>query len=311
MPSIRFGGLASGLPPNIVDQLIEAEKLPIKNLENKRSKSEDRLKLVNELDEKISGMKSSLGTLASTKGFSDIKLESGDPNIVQGTVDADSSLSGSWNVEIMQLAQKASAVTNGFPDKDSSEIGTGYFKFETLDGDKEVFINGDNNTLSGAANAINKAGVGIRATVINDRTDKEAPYKLMLSGESVGDENEIKYPTLYFLDGDQDLFFDDNREAKNGIIKIDGFEMAVASNQVEDVIPGVVLDLKQAAPGRQVNVTVKEDRAVVSGKIKEFVDATNGVFGFIQTQNKLTDKSDTSRTLGGDGLIRSIENRLR
>ncbi|MDB2425998.1 flagellar filament capping protein FliD [bacterium] len=311
MAGISFGGIASGLPPNIVEQLMEAERIPIKNLENKKSKSEDRLKLVNDLDTRVASMKNSIGTLASAKGFNDIKLISGDPNIIQGSVDPAESLPGNWNIEIIQLAQKASAVTNGFPDKDQTELGTGYFRFETTDGDKEVYISGANSTLSGAANAINRAGLGIRATVINDRTDAEAPFKLMLSGENVGNDHEIKYPTLYFLDGDQDIYFDQDRQAKNGIIKVDGFEMAVADNQVEDVIPGVVLDLKQAAPGRQVNVTVKEDREVVGGKVKEFVDSVNSVLGFIQEQNRLTDKTDTSRTLGGDGLIRNIENRLR
>ena len=49
---------------------------------------------------------------------------------------------GTWNVEVESLAQKASAVTNGFPDKDKTQIGTGYFKFQYPDGEKEVYING-------------------------------------------------------------------------------------------------------------------------------------------------------------------------
>ena len=133
----------------------------------------------------------------------------------------------------------------------------------------------------------------------------------MLSGESVGGENTIQYPTLYLLDGDQDVYFEEEREAKNGVIKVDGFEFEVASNTVTDVIPGVTLELKQASPGRSVNVTVKEDQEAVSGKIKEFVDAMNGVFKFIQSQNRLDKNTDTSKTLGGDSLLRSIESRLR
>src|SRR5690606_22140930 len=60
-----------------------------------------------------------------------------------------------------------------------------------------------------------------------------------------------------------------------------------------------------------VNVSVKEDLEVVSGKIKTFVDGVNGVLGFIQKQNALNADSDTSATLGGDGILRSIENRIR
>lgn len=308
---ISFMGLASGLPPNLVDQLIEAERIPIKTIEKNKGKQENRLKLLQELEEKLNGITGSIGALASTKGFTDIKLTSGDPNIIGGVVDGAGNSNGNWNVEVLDLAQKAAAITNGFPDKDKTQIGIGYFRFKTPDGNKDVYINGSNNTLEGAANAINSAGIGVKATVLNDRANPDEAFKLMISGDSVGGENQIKYSTLYFLDGDQDIYFDEEREAKNGRIKVDGFEFEIGDNTVKDVIPGVTLDLKQAAPGRTVNVQVKEDMEVVVGKIKTFVDGMNGALSFIQKQNALTKDTDTSATLGGDSLLRSVENRLR
>jgi flagellar hook-associated protein 2 len=311
VPAITFGGMASGLPPNLVDQLIEVERQPIKVLQGKKTKEETRLKLVGDLETRLGKVRDSIGTLASTKGFNDIKVQSGDPNIVQGAVDPSASVSGSWNIEVVELAQKASAVTNGFPDKNHTELGIGYFKFETPEGSKEVYINGTNNTLEGAAAAINSSGVGVRATVVNDRNDPDRPFKLMISGDSVGGDNQIQYPTLYFLDGDLDLYFDSQREARNGLIKVDGFEFAINSNTVTDIIPGVTLDIKQAAPGRQVNVTVKEDQQVVAGKVDQFVKSINEVLSFIQGQNRMDEKTDTTQTLGGDGMLRGIESRIR
>jgi flagellar hook-associated protein 2 len=311
MAGVTIGGLSSGLPPNLVDQLIEAERAPIKNLEGKKEKQDTKLKLVTDLETKLRAIESSIGTLASQKGFNDIKLESGDPNIIQGAVDPSLSPKGNWNVEVIELAQKAAAVTNGFPDKDKTEMGVGYFQFDTPQGKQEVYISGENSTLDGAAAAINSANVGMKASVINDRKDPENPYRLMISGVNVGGDNQIDYPTLYFLDGDQDLYFDQETEAKNGRVKIDGFEFEIADNAVKDLIPGVTLDLKQAAPGRTVNVTVKENREVVNTKVGEFVKTMNDVLGFIQQQNAVNENSDTTKTLGGDSLIRGIENRLR
>lgn len=310
MPSITFGGINSGLPPNLVEQIIEAERAPIKNIEVKKNKEEEKLKLVNDLDTKLRAIEGSLGTLASVKGFNDIKLESGDVNVINGTADI-SAPKGSWNVEVLSLAQKASAITNGFPDKDKTQLGTGYFRFETPDGDKEVYINNSNNTLEGAAAAINSAGIGMKAAVINDRKDPDAPFKLMISGEAVGGDNTVKYPTLYFLDGDQDLYIDQQTEAQNGVIKVDGFEFEISSNTVTDVIPGVTLDIRQASPGKQVNVTIKENREAVSGKVGDFVKAMNDVLGFIQAQNTMNEHTDTTKTLGGDQLIRMVETRLQ
>ncbi|MGE0526177.1 MAG: flagellar filament capping protein FliD [Bdellovibrionales bacterium] len=311
MARISFGGMASGLPPNIVEQLMEAERLPIKNIEATKGKQENRLKLVTDLETKLNGITGTIGELASTKGFSDMKINSGDPNIITGVVDPGVATNGSWNVEVLELAQKAAAITNGFPDKDKTEIGVGYFRFDTPEGRKDVYINGENNTLEGVANAINRAGIGVKATVLNDRSDPDEPFKLMISGDSVGGENQVNYPTLYFLDGDQDLYFDQEREAKNGRIKVDGFEFEIGDNSIKDIIPGVTLDIRQASPGRTVNISVKEDMEVVVGKIKSFVDAVNAVLSFIQQQNALTQESDTSSTLGGDSLLRSVENRFR
>ncbi len=308
---ISFGGINTGLPPNIVDQLMQAERIPVKKMEEQKGKSEARLKLVGELETKISEITKSIGELAGTRGFTDMRLLSSDPNVVDGVVDPNNYVPGSWELEVVELAHRPAAITNGFPDKDRAQMGIGYFKFETPEGTKQVFIDSNNNTLEGAAKAINMANVGVRAAVVNDRKDPSYPYKIVISGLSKGAENQVNYPTLYFLDGDQDVFFDENREARNGKIKIDGFEVDIADNTLTDLIPGVTLDLKNAAPGKNVTITVKENEDVVSGKIKTFVDSMNSVLKFIQDQNALSEKTDTSRTLGGDGLLRNIENRLR
>jgi flagellar hook-associated protein 2 len=49
----------------------------------------------------------------------------------------------------------------------------------------------------------------------------------------------------------------------------------------------------------------------VSTKIGEFVAAMNDTLSFLQGQSRIDDKTDTSKTLGGDSLIRSVENRFR
>ncbi len=308
---IAIGGLGSGLPPNIVEQLMDAEKMPIKAMQQQKGKQENKLKLVTDLETKLSSISSSLGTLASMKGFQDMKLTSGDNTIINGTVDPSVGVTGSWNLEVKQLAEKAAAITNGFPDKDKTEIGVGYFRFKTPDGEKDVYINSKTDTLQGAVNAINSARVGVKASIINDRSDPDNPYRLLLSGEALGTDKKIEYPTLYFLDGDQDIFFDKQNPAKNGVLKMDGFEFEVGENVVSDLIPGVTLDLKQASPGHAININVKEDVQAVGGKIKGFVDSVNAVLTFIQSQNRLSEKTDTSQTLGGDSILSSIENRIR
>jgi flagellar hook-associated protein 2 len=306
-----MGGMATGLPPNLVDQIIEAERIPVKTQEENRAKVQSKLKLVEDLESKVGGIQKTIGELVNTKGFSNYKLISSDPNVIAGTSDPDNPMTGTWNVEVLQLPQKPSAVSNGFPDKNRTELGVGYLKFETPDGVKDVYINGNNTTLEGVVRSINQANIGVQATIVNDRTDKDNPFKLLISGLATGDEKQVRFPTVYLLDGDQDMYFENSRPAQNGRIKVDGFEFEVSDRTAKDILPGVTLELKHAAPGQEVTISVKEDTEAIVGKIEEFVKSTNEVLQFIQAQNKLDQKSDTSKSLGGDSLLRSIESRIR
>lgn len=314
MAGVRITGMASGLPPNIVDQLVEAERIPLKQLESKKTKQEDVLKLVNDLDGKVTEITKSLGELMGTRGFTDTRLISGDPNVVEGSVDPNATVTGDYSIEVLQLAQKAGAISNGFPDKTETQMGVGYIKFDTPEGTKEVYINGSSSTLEGVAAQINKANVGLRASVVEDRKDKDAPYRLLVTGLNTGDDKQIVFPHIYLLDGDQDMYFDQSRPAQNAKIKLDGFEVEVPENQVNDLIPGVSLNLKAAAPGREIRLNVKENIEAISGKIKTFVDAYNGALGFIQGQHKLQKGQNGKESLGplgGDSLMRSVESALR
>ncbi len=314
MPAIRITGMASGLPPNIVDQLMDAERIPVKQMETKKAVEDEKYKLVEELETKVNEIPKSIGELVGMRGFTNMKLNSGDPNIINGSADPAEAGTGSWMVEVEQLASKAGALSSGFPDPDRTQMGVGYMKFETSEGSKEVYINGKNNTLKSVAATINSSNTGVRASVINDRKDKENPFRIMVTGLATGDDKQVTFPTVYMLDGDQDFYFDEQKVGQNAKVKVDGFEMEVGENQIKDVIPGVTLDLKQAVPGRPIAITVKEDMEVISGKIKSFVDAYNGVLSWIQNQHKLQKSKDGREHLGpmgGDGMLRTIENDFR
>ena len=314
MAGIRITGMASGLPPDIVEQLMNAERIPLKNLETKKVKLQDTEKLVTDLETKISDINKNLGELVSTRGFNDLKLISSDPNIVDGSVDPDAVVTGDYGIEVVQVAHKPGAISNGFPDKNTTQVGVGYIKFHTSNGVQEVYINPSNSTLEGMANAINNAGYGLRANVLEDRKDSENPFRLVVTGLSTGSDKQVSFPTIYFLDGDQDFYFDETRPAQNAKVKVDGFEVEVPENTVTDLIPGVTLNLKQAAVGREIKLNVKENLETISGKIKNFVDAYNAALGFIQGQHKLSKGQDGKERLGplgGDSMLRQVENSLR
>jgi flagellar hook-associated protein 2 len=310
--SISFGSIGTGLPKDIVQQLLKAEQVPIEQLQVRKAKIENKKKLLEELSGHVSSLRDNLGRNKSAKEFRELKVKT-DDKLVGVTIDKAAAIPGSYKLEVLELAEKTSVITNGVPDKDDTYIGVGYIEYELPNGDvKEVFIDPEHGTLSGIAKAINEdPDNGMQATVVNDGIDPDAPFRLIISIEGTGEGNQASFPYLYFIDGEMDLFLEGERTAKNARIKLDGFEMSVPSNKLNDLIPGVTLDLKKAVPGEEVNIEITEDAGKVTEKFNEMIESINKVLTFINQQNNLDENSDTSSSLGGDLTLQTLQSRIR
>lgn len=310
---ISFGSINSGLPKDIVQQIVEAEKIPIKQMEARKGKIEDKKALVGQLISLVENMRGEILKNKGARSLREMKVNTGDnPNIA---VSADKNVAepGKYNLEVVQLATKSSAISNGVEDKDKTYVGVGYIKAVLPDGEtKEIYVDEENATLSGIAKLINAdTELGIRANVVNDGKDEDEPYRLILSMSETGDGKRAEFPYLYLVDGEVDLYFDQEKPAQDAKVKLDGFEIEVPNNKLTELIPGVTIDLKKAKPGEEINIEITEDIEKIGVKISSLVDNINNVLKFIKEQNTLSEKSDTSRTLGGDLTLTQIESRIR
>lgn len=309
---ISFGSINTGLPKDIVKQIVEAERIPIKKMENRKSKIEDKKKLVNELGDLINALKKSVLENGNARSLRELKVDSND-ELVAITADKNIANPANYQFEVVQLAQKSSAMSSGFEDKDDSYVGVGYIQYVLPNGDeREIYVDSDNSSLTKIAKLINSDSEnGMNATVVNDGSGSDAPWRLLLSLQETGDEQNATFPYFYFIDGEADLYLEQERPAQDAIVKIDGFEVEVPGNKVNELIPGINIDLKKARPGEEFSINVSEDKEAVSGKIFDFIESINAVLSFIKEQNTIDQNSDTSRTLGGDILLQTIESRLR
>lgn len=309
---LAFGSINTGLPKDIVQQIMKAERMPIQSMENRKSKFSDKQKLIGELTSLVEGIRGHLSQNASARSFREFKFETRD-DIVGVSVDKNVAQPGTYQIEIDSLAQKSSAMTSGFEDPEESYVGVGYITYDLPNGEtKEIYIDSENSSLKKVARVINgNVDNGLRATVVNDGSGSDEPWRMILSLESTGDENKAEFPYFYFVDGEQDFFLEFEREAHDAKIKLDGFELEVPENKASDIIPGVTLDLKKAAPGEEFTLKIDEDVQKISDKVESLVSQINGVLSFLHTQNKMDENTDTSRTLGGDSILQSLESRFR
>lgn len=308
---ISFGSINTGLPKDIVKQIISAEQIPVQNMEKTKSKITDKKGLVDQLVKLVEDVRGNLALNANARSLRELKIDTNE-DIIKATADKNKAVPGTYQIEIMSLAQKSSAMSTGFADKDESYVGVGYIQYTLPDGEtKDIYVDSDNASLTSISKLINKdTSLGVTANVINDGSGSDTPWRLILSLNKTGDEAAVDFPYFYFVDGEDDFQLEFQREAHDAKIKLDGFEIEVPENKASDLIPGISLELKKAKPGEEFTLKVSEDIQAVGAKVADLVAKLNGVLSFIKTQNTMDEKTDTSRTLGGDIMLQSLEGRI-
>ncbi len=313
MAGVTLGPIASGLPPDLVPRLVEAERQPIHQLEAKKANEEAKLKLVQDLLSRVSGVGAGISELNRFKKFRDLMATNGRPDLMDVAVDKSLADKGTYQIEVKQLAGRSSMMSNGLPDPDETQVGVGYFSYTLPNGDtKEVYIDEDNSTLNGIANLINRQkGLNLNAIVVDDGTGSDNPWRLIVTHTGSGEINDAEFPDFYFLDGDEDFYLDKERMAQNSVLSVNGFDVEFQGNKITTLLPGVTIDLKDAAPGKEFTLNITEDMKSIRGKIEGMVKNINEVLTFIQNQNKLDKDSNTVNTLGGDVTLQTLEYRVR
>lgn len=308
---ISFGSINTGLPKDIVQQIVAAEKIPVQNMEKQKGKIADKKGLVDQLVKLVEDVRGNLALNANARSLRELKIDTNE-DIIHATADKSKAVPGTYQIEVLELAQKSSAMSTGFEDKDESYVGVGYIQYTLPNGDtKDIYVDSDNSSLSSIAKLINKdTSLGVTANVINDGSGSDTPWRLILSLNKTGDEAAVDFPYFYFVDGEDDFQLEFQREAHDAKIKLDGFEIEVPENKAADLIPGISLDLKKAKPGEEFTLKVSEDIQAVGAKVADLVGKLNAVLSFIKSQNTMDEKTDTSRTLGGDIMLQSLEGRI-
>lgn len=317
MVPLEIPDFVSGNPRlmSAFNKFVSVEQKKLAKTDEKIKREDNTLKLVQDFKSRVTGIRESMIPFKTVSDFRELKGTSSSEEILNvSNIDKTLAKPGSYEFEVISLANADSIMTHGFPDKDSSEVGVGYVSFKTPDGVvKDIYINSDNNTLEGVVASINQANVGVNALVVNDGTDADNPWRIVISGKHTGWRHDYEWPKFYMVDGDLDLDVDRNRDAASAVLKVNGHPIMADENKLKDLLPGVSIDLKKAQPGQTVTLNIAPDYEKISGKASNMVEKINGALQFILDQNKLDKDSrkDPSKALGGDGTLRMIESKMR
>jgi len=325
---------------SIVSQLMTVERQPIAKLDRKEAGYQAKLSAYGSVKGAVSSFQTAVQGLNNASKFQAVKATPSDTTIFSASASS-IAVAGTYSLEVTSLAQAQKLAAVG-QSSSTAAIGTGAsttvtFDFGTVSGGtfdsgtgkytgaafassgsgtKTVTIDSTNNSLQGIRDAINAAGIGVTATIIND--GGASPYRLALSSDSNGASNSMKISvsgdatvgTLLAHDpaGTQNL--SETITAQNAVFKVNGVSVSKTSNTVSDVVQGVTLTLSKVTTS-PVTLSVARDTGAISSSISGFVKAYNDLASTLKNVSAYDASSKQGAILQGDSTVRSLQSQLR
>lgn len=210
---------------------------------------------------------------------------------------------------VTQIARAQSAYSGVVADR-TAAIGTGTMTLTVGGVAKTITVDGTNNSLDGLASAINASGGGVTASIIAD----QGGHRLTLKGPS-GAANAFTLaadvgadPGLsafaYGAGGGMTL----GQSAANAEFTLDGVAFSRGTNIIDDVVPGMSLTLKKAAPGQPVDIGASRPLDIIKQTVGDFVSVYNQLKKSLSSAAGLSGSTTSLRELERElsGLVGKV-----
>ncbi len=346
-------GAGSGInTKSLVSGLVEVERAPVQNrLDAKQEKLEAQISAYGTLKSSLSEFQSAMSALADNDTFNARSVAFPDSDVITPNSVDPGAQTGTYQIEVVDVAQAQSLATGAYADKDAAlnETGTLTISFgawtydeDAVNGNPTADADTDNDPYAFAVNA-DRAALNITvdaddslqeiADKINDEdADVQASvllvdgqYQLLLTAPS-GENNAIRISSDDATKGDSTglSVFEFNeaehsqvtetQQGKDAELKVNGLTVYRETNEIDDVIKGFNFSLNKADPGSSLTFTVSADTSLAEQATRDFVTAYNL---FYETSQNLVGYStdEDNQTVKGDlitdGTAKTLINRMR
>jgi len=301
-------GFGSGIDTKqLVTDLSNASRDPkIKHMATLTQANQTRISALAKARSDLDGFADSLsqmvsdGTLRSTPTVSD-------ESVLGATSRAGQSAdSFAATVVVNQLARAQTNYSGVVADR-TAAIGTGTMTLSVGGVAKTITIDAANNSLDGLANAINASGAGVTASIIAD----DGGHRLILKGPT-GAASAFTLTADAGADPGLSAFGTGTmtlgQSAANAEFTIDGVAFSRANNIIDDVVPGMSLTLKKAAPGQPVDIGASRPLNMIKQTVGDFVAVYNQLKQSLVAASKLPGATSSLRELERElgGLLHKV-----
>lgn len=323
-------GTGSGIDANkLADQLTEANKaVQAGRLTSQKTLLETQISDYGLMRSSLSKLETAAAALGSADTFNAKALSIPDTKLI-GITKLDSKASaGSYQLKVEQVAQ-AQSLSSGTFSSMTAPVGKGSLVIRlgewnpavndfVVDASKTgatITIDDNNNSLTGLRDAINKANIGVTASIVSDG----GSYKLLMTAKT-GAKNEIELTAtqdpgapglaaLNFNETTRNLT--QQQEGLDAKVRINGLLVNRESNQITDVVDGLEFDIFSSSLSETVSITITEDKATAEKVIRDFVAAYNTFKTEVEVLVGFDAKSKEYGSLRNDSLAKNLVQGVR
>jgi flagellar hook-associated protein 2 len=234
-----------------------------------------------------------------TGPLSESTVASSNSSVVTATA-ASGSAAGNVTVVVNNLASTASFSSTAVASA-STTLPSESFTITNSSGKAATITTGSGvNTLTDLETAVNNAGLGITASIINDASGARLAITSNTSG-STGNFTATSTGTSFD--------FGTAATGTNASLTVNGISISSATNTVAGAVPGLTLNLLSASPATTVSLTVAPNTSAVSTAINQFVTDYNTAISDLNTEFTNTAGSGQG-ALAQDPAIQNLQNTL-
>ena len=304
--AISSAGIGSGLDvAKIVEQMVAAEKIPLKKLEYKAEGIQTQISTYGEIKSLTSKLGDIVSKLTRDSAWNGVSISSSNPTL-SGTMTGIAA-TGTYNIKVTHLAQAQTTALGGAGGialaKDQAMGAAGTIKLTMGTESKDIAIE-SSDTLTKIATKINEAGMGIQASIVTDVDGKE---RLMLRSKETGTDKAF---TVDLSAAPTVLGQNTTQNAQNAKVELNGLVVESSANTFANTIPGMSFTVSEVT-STAATLNVKADTEAMKKNIQEFVDTYNELNDLLTQSTKYVEESKTAGVLQGDSATVSLQNSLR
>ncbi|MFK7737096.1 MAG: flagellar filament capping protein FliD [Pirellulaceae bacterium] len=309
-------GLVSGFDTTtIIESLLGFQQQQIDTFNSRKAEITTQQTSFKSIEAQMLTLQSSISRLnrPTSSVFDAFTATSSDENVIEVAASS-SATAGNYQLTVESLAAAHQIASQAYSDT-TEQIAQGDYTFTVGSGAAQtITVDATNNTLSSFVQAINDQTEDLSANLIYDQN--AGGYRVLLSSDKTGAANTIAVSNTADAGTGTVADFSGTavQEASDAQIRLGSGPGAITAsyetNQIEDLISGVTLNLRDADASKTISIEVAQDNSSSVAAIDSFVTDFNSIIDFIDQQTAFNPESNQASPLTGNRSVSVIKNRL-